>query len=250
MKKIQFKKVHKIFKSEKDSLETLKNINLSVDSGEFISIIGPSGCGKSTLFHILTGLIDEYEGEIFIDGVLLAKSDKLMSYMHQKDLLMPWRNLLSNVMLPLELQGINQNDAEKKVKELLSTFGLEGFENAYPDELSGGMRQRAALLRTFMVESDILLLDEPFASLDAISRHKMQSFLLEIWQKFKGTVLFITHDIEEAIYLSDKIFVLSNRPAEVLEVVDINIKRPRNRELLLEKEFIDIKGKLIKSLES
>lgn len=247
--KIQYKNVHKTFVSDKGSLETLKNINITVRPGEFVTIIGPSGCGKSTLFHILTGLVNNYEGEILVDGELLSDSDKLMSYMHQKDLLMPWRTLIDNAVLPLELQGGSMTEARSKVMGLLPVFGLEGFENAYPAELSGGMRQRGALLRTFMVDSDIMLLDEPFAALDAISRHKMQSFLLDIWQQFKRTVLFITHDIEEAIYLSDRIFVLSNRPAEVVEVVDINIKRPRGRHVLLEKECLDIKAKLVESLE-
>lgn len=246
--KILLKNLHKDFISNNDELSVLKDINLFVDKGEFISIIGPSGCGKSTIFHILTGLQKEYKGNVEIDGEPLQKITKKMSYMHQKDLLMPWRTLIGNVMLPLELQGYSKRDASTKVKELLPIFGLEGFENAYPKELSGGMRQRAALLRTVLIDSDIMLLDEPFGALDAINRSKMQEWLLDIWNQFKRTVMFITHDIEEAIYLSDRIYVLSERPAQIIEELNIQFPRPREKDIIITPEFLQYKRILMNAL--
>ena len=248
MHRIHMENVHKDFHSERDSLRVLDDINIYANEGEFISIIGPSGCGKSTIFHILTGLVGGYEGSVQIDGIQLSEYDKRVGYMHQKDLLMPWRNLIDNVIIPLEIQGEKKSDAKKKVMELLPVFGLEGFEKSYPSELSGGMRQRAALLRTVLVESDIMLLDEPFGALDAISRGKMQKWLLDIWSRFKRTVMFITHDIEEAIFLSDRIYVLTNRPARVLKEVKIDFERPRNKEILVSPKFVEYKRILMDAL--
>ncbi len=239
--KIEFKNVHKDFVSKSDVLKVLDDINLSVESGEFVSIIGPSGCGKSTILDVLTGIVADYDGSVKVDGIPLEKSDKRMAYMQQKDLLMPWRTLLDNVILPLELQGENKETSKKRIVEMLPIFGLDGFENAYPNELSGGMRQRAALLRTILVDSDIMLLDEPFGALDAINRSKMQAWLLKIWNEYKHTVVFITHDIEEAIYLSDKVFILGNRPAKVLKELKINFERPRSKDILLNAEFLKYK---------
>ncbi|GAA0178724.1 ABC transporter ATP-binding protein [Clostridium sediminicola] len=246
--KILLKNLHKDFISNNDKLSVLKEINLFVDEGEFISIIGPSGCGKSTIFHILTGLQQEYKGRVEIGGEPLQKIKKKMSYMHQKDLLMPWRTLIGNVRLPLELQGYSKKEASNKVKELLPIFGLEGFENAYPKELSGGMRQRAALLRTVLIDSEIMLLDEPFGALDAINRSKMQEWLLDIWNQFKRTVMFITHDIEEAIYLSDRIYVLSERPAQIIEELNIEFSRPREKDIVVTPEFLKYKKILMNAL--
>ncbi len=246
--RIHMENVHKDFYSENDVLRVLEDINIYADEGEFVSIIGPSGCGKSTIFHILTGLVGGYEGRVEIESIPLSEYDKRVGYMHQKDLLMPWRNLIDNVIIPLEIQGEKKADAKNKVMELLPVFGLEGFEKSYPNELSGGMRQRAALLRTVLVESDIMLLDEPFGALDAISRSKMQKWLLDIWSRFKRTVMFITHDIEEAIFLSDRIYVLTNRPASVLKEVKIDFERPRNKEILVSSKFLDYKKILMDAL--
>ena len=246
--RIHMENVHKDFHSENDVLRVLEDINIYADEGEFVSIIGPSGCGKSTIFHILTGLVGGYEGRVEIDSIPLSEYDKRVGYMHQKDLLMPWRNLIDNVIIPLEIQGEKKVDAKNKVMDLLPVFGLEGFEKSYPNELSGGMRQRAALLRTVLVESDIMLLDEPFGALDAISRSKMQKWLLDIWSRFKRTVMFITHDIEEAIFLSDRIYVLTSRPASVLKEVKIDFERPRNKDILVSSKFLDYKKILMDAL--
>lgn len=178
----------------------------------------------------------------------LSDYDKRIGYMHQKDLLMPWRTVIDNVIIPLEIQGEKKSRAREKVKELLPVFGLEGFENAYPNELSGGMRQRAALLRTVLVDSDIMLLDEPFGALDAINRTAMQNWLLDIWSRFERSVMFITHDIEEAIFLSDRVYVLTQRPARVLQEIKIEFERPRTKEILVSQKFIEYKKILMNSL--
>lgn len=247
--KIQFKNISIEYEWNNGILKVLNNINMNIKDGEFVSIIGPSGCGKSTLFHILTQIEPRYTGSIYIEGVPLNQYKKKMSYMHQKDLLMPWRTMMDNVVLPLELQGVSKKKAYEKFNELLPAFGLEKFEKAYPNEMSGGMKKRASLFRTIMVESDIMLLDEPFGALDAINRLKMQEWLLKIWRQFKHTVLFVTHDIEEAIFLSDRIYVLSDRPARVIKEIDIKFLRPRGTNILTSDEFFKYKKVLLEALK-
>jgi NitT/TauT family transport system ATP-binding protein len=247
--KIYIKNVKKTFKEGNEELEVLKDINVILNNGEFVSIIGPSGCGKSTIFHILTQIEKHDEGIVEIDGVSINKIKKGIGYMPQKDLLMPWRNLIDNVSMPLEIQGVSKGERVRKIEKLLPIFGLEGFEKAYPYQLSGGMRQRAALLRTILINSDVMLLDEPFAALDAINRSNMQEWLLDIWQKFKHSVFFITHDVEEAIYLSDRIYVLSHRPARVIDEIKIDFSRPRKKEMILTPEFLEYKRRILKLLD-
>lgn len=229
-------------------LHTLENIFLELKKNQFVSVLGPSGCGKSTLFNIISGLEEPDHGEIIIDGKVYNGKTGRVSYMHQKDLLLPWNNILDNVCLPLYIKGENKTDAHQKAKKHIPDFGLEGFEDNYPSQLSGGMRQRAALLRTYLFAQDIMLLDEPFGNLDAITRRKMQDWLLGLFDKLDASVLFITHDIDEAIFLSDRIYLLSKRPAVVRKVFDINIKRPRNKEILTSPEFNKLKEEIIKLL--
>ncbi len=245
MRKIFLEKVRKDFVDGQDKLEVLKNISMTLYTGELVSIIGPSGCGKSTIFHLLTKIEERDGGIIEIEGKPIEEYDKGIGYMPQKDLLMPWRNLLDNVRIPLEIQGMDKQKSIHRIRDLLPIFGLEGFEHSYPHQLSGGMRQRAALLRTMLIDSDILLLDEPFAALDAINRAKMQDWLLEICNTFKPSVFFITHDVDEGIYLSDRIYVLSQRPAEVLEELKIDFPRPREKGMMLTTEFLEYKKCLI-----
>lgn len=230
-------------------LNVLNDICLKLYDGEFVSIIGPSGCGKSTIFNIICGLENSYEGSITVDGGMLEDCHKKFAYMPQKDLLMPWKKLKENLALPLEIQGIDKKDAYEKMAGYIPVFGLEGFENAYPSELSGGMRQRAALLRTFLIDSDIMLLDEPFGALDAINRDKMQRWLLDVWNNFRRSVLFITHSIDEAIYLSDRVYVLSERPARVKLGLKIDLERPRSKEIITSKKFTEYKALLLDALE-
>jgi NitT/TauT family transport system ATP-binding protein len=168
--------------------------------------------------------------------------------MPQKDLLMPWRTIYKNIILPLEIDGRLNSSQALEVTKLIKEFGLEGFENYYPSEISGGMKQRAGLLRTFLMNSDIMLLDEPFGALDAITRMNMQEWLLTVLNEHKKSVLFITHDIDEAVFLSDRVYVLSDRPASVLTIVDIEFERPRTREMLSTYEFLEYKNRILKAL--
>jgi len=198
-----------------DRVFTLSNISLSVDCHEFAVILGPSGCGKSTLLNIVSGLIIPDQGRIEIGNEDWTGRTGRVSYMQQKDLLLPSRNILDNVCIPLLLKGAEKREAHNKARVYLKDFGLDGFEKYYPRQLSGGMRQRAALLRTYLFTSDIMLMDEPFAGLDAITRRKMQLWLKKLCTNYRPSVLFVTHDIDEALLLADRIYVFSPRPAEV-----------------------------------
>lgn len=201
---------------------TLKNLSLSLKKHEVVVILGPSGCGKSTLLHIISGLMEPDQGRVFIDGEDHTGQTGRVSYMQQKDLLLDSRNIIDNVSLPLLLKGIPKAEARRQAGLHLEEFGLAGFAGYYPRQLSGGMKQRAALLRTCLFRSDILLLDEPFAALDAITRRKMHLWLIDLQQRFRSSVLFVTHDIEEALLIAARIYVLSARPAQVR--LEINIQ--------------------------
>ena len=205
--------ISNLSKKYKDKL-ILKDINLHVYEDEVVSIIGPSGCGKSTIFNILSNLTTCDSGNVDING--------RFSYMYQKDLLLPYKNIIDNVSLPLVLKGKKKKKSRETVKPYFSTFGLEGYENKYPDELSGGMRQRVNFMRTFVNSSDIMLLDEPFGALDSITRSSMQNWLLDIKKEIKSTILLITHDIDEAIILSDRIYILSNKPAVITKEIFVD----------------------------
>jgi ABC-type nitrate/sulfonate/bicarbonate transport system ATPase subunit len=198
-----------------DRVLTLSNISLSLDCHEFAVILGPSGCGKSTLLNIIAGLIVPDQGRIEIGGIDWTGRTGRASYMQQKDLLLPSRDILNNVCIPLILKGTDKQEAYATARLYLKDFGLDGFEKYYPRQLSGGMRQRAALLRTYLFTSDIMLMDEPFAGLDAITCRKMQLWFKKICTNYKPTVLFVTHDIDEALLLADSIYVFSPRPAQV-----------------------------------
>ncbi|GHH96884.1 ABC transporter ATP-binding protein [Neobacillus kokaensis] len=216
-----------------------QKINLTVNPGEFVSVIGSSGSGKSTLFKLITGLLEPDQGKIGINGDFSGGRLGKVGYMPQKDLLLPWRPVLDNVLLPLEVRGKKGNLAE--AREWLSRFGLSDYENAFPDELSGGMRQRAAFLRTMMTGKDLLLLDEPFGALDALTKRKMHSWLLGLWEDLQKTVLFITHDLEEAILLSDRIYLIGDGNVQEWKV---NLPRPRNSEQIYQPAFIELRKEL------
>lgn len=214
--------INNLCKNYKDKL-ILKDINLHVYEDEIVSIIGPSGCGKSTIFNILSNLATYDSGSVDING--------RFSYMYQKDLLLPYKTIIDNVSLPLILKGEKKKKSREIVKPYFSTFGLEGYENKYPRELSGGMRQRVNFMRTFINSSDIMLLDEPFGALDSITRSSMQNWLLDIKKEVKSTILLITHDIDEAIILSDRVYILSDKPAVVAKEIFID-KRIYNKDNL------------------
>ena len=225
-------------------LPTLEDISLKLKRNQFVSILGPSGCGKSTLFNIISGLEMPDRGKVIIDDRQYNGKTGRVSYMRQKDLLFPWNNIINNVCLPLFVKGGNKKNSYARAKKYFRDFGLEGFEDKYPNQLSGGMRQRAALLRTYLFADDIMLLDEPFGNLDAITRRKMQLWLLEILKKINASVLFITHDIDEAIFLSDRIYLLSKRPAVVREIFDIDIRRSHDKKLFTTPEFNKLKEEI------
>ncbi|SMO84530.1 ABC transporter ATP-binding protein [Melghirimyces algeriensis] len=221
--------------------QVIDQITLTVEEGTFISIIGPSGCGKSTLFNIISGLERPTAGRVIKDGREITGETGYVSYMLQKDCLFPWRTVLENAVLSAEVAGENKRKALERAEELLSVFGLKGYANEYPARLSGGMRQRAALLRTVMANQDLWLLDEPMGSLDALTRERMQDWLLGILEQFPKTVLFITHSIDEAVYLSDRVVVFSPRPARIKDELTIHLPRPRKRELMTSESFLQAK---------
>ncbi|PIC62706.1 ABC transporter ATP-binding protein [Sporosarcina sp. P13] len=247
---LEFDSVSFHYQAAKTSLPTaiLDHVHLRVHEGEFVSIIGPSGYGKSTLFRLITGLENPDGGQILVNGEASDNRLGQVGYMPQQDLLMPWRTILENVRLPLELQGKKQ--AHARIIELLADFGLAGVENTYPANLSGGMRQRVSFLRTVLTGSNILLLDEPFSALDAITRLTMQEWLVDQWQKFDKTILFITHDIDEALFLSDRIFVLAEKPVQTIREIVVPLDRPRTMRNLAQPEMIELKERLISELRS
>ncbi len=231
-------------------LPVLNNISLHVGKGEFVAVLGPSGSGKSTLLKIAAGLLKPDRGQVFSDGVDVTGRPRLVGYMPQQDLLFPWKTLKQNASLPLLAAGISKNEAYARVNELLPVFGLNGFADYYPYQLSGGMRQRGALLRTMMIESDLWLLDEPFAALDALTRESLQDWLLDIWGRFKRSVLFVTHSIDEAIYLSDRIYVITERPGKIAVEQAISLSRPRSRKIVTTSLFSCYKQALINALSN
>jgi len=246
--RIELRSISKIFRGKDHAVPALEGISFKVLPGEFVTIIGASGSGKSTLFNICVGLLEPDEGEIMIDGRTPENRAGMLGYMPQHDLLLPWRNVLDNVLLPLEIQGVPRREARQKAFEMLPHFGLETFENEYPSALSGGMRQRAALLRTWLMGSSTLLLDEPFGALDALTRMELRNWLLRVWQEFERTVMFITHDVEEAVYLGDRVIVLSARPGEIKHELMINLPRPRRQGMIAQSEFAQLVRELLEVL--
>jgi NitT/TauT family transport system ATP-binding protein len=222
--KLELRDIRKSF----DDLNVLDGVSLHVGKGEFVSMLGPSGAGKSTLFQVLTGATRADGGEVRLDGERLEGPTGRFAFMPQRDALLPWRRILANTTLGLEVQGVSRREARDRVLPLLAQFGLAGFERHYPAQLSGGMRQRAALVRTVVQKREILLLDEPFGALDALTRASMQRWLEEMWERFQWTALLITHDVREAVFLSDRIYVLSARPARVVREVEVPLSRPRS----------------------
>jgi ABC-type nitrate/sulfonate/bicarbonate transport system ATPase subunit len=230
------------------SLPVLGGVSLAAGRAEFVSIIGPSGCGKSTLFNVVAGLEDPTAGEVLFDGDCPVSRLGLVGYMPQKDLLLPWRTVLDNVVLGLEVRGVNREAARQAALARFPHFGLAGFERSRPSELSGGMRQRAAFLRTLLLGRDVLLLDEPFGALDALTRAEMQEWLIRVWEEERPTVVFVTHDVDEAVLLSDRIYVLSERPAVVRREVVVDLPRPRRYDLETTPAFGEMKAKVLAAL--
>ncbi|MDI9619455.1 MAG: ABC transporter ATP-binding protein [Candidatus Nezhaarchaeota archaeon] len=235
------KGLRKVFEGS-PPLVALENIDLDIYEGEFLCIVGPSGCGKTTLLRVIAGLEKPTDGEVLLRGrpILGPGPDRVMVF--QEHTLFPWRTVLGNVMFGLELKGIPKDKALEAANSYIRLVGLEGFEHMYPHELSGGMRQRVAIARALACDPEMLLMDEPFSALDAQSRNYMQRELMEIWSKTGKTVVFVTHNVEEAIYLGDRIAVLTYRPARLRDVISIELPRPRDR---LGQEFIELRAKVL-----
>jgi putative hydroxymethylpyrimidine transport system ATP-binding protein len=233
-------------------LRVLDDVSLSVADGEFVSLVGPSGCGKSTLFAALAGLVSAPEGTvrgaIELDGAPVRGSP--FGYMPQKDLLFPWRTVLDNTTLGLEVAGTPRREARERARPLFEPFGLAGFEGSRPAELSGGMRQRAALLRTVVGGRDVLLLDEPFGALDALTRVGMQEWLQGMHERYGWTTLLITHDVREAAFLSDRVVVLSARPARIRREVAVGLPRPRTVDVLTDPRSAAVEAELLEVLRA
>ncbi|MDR1625599.1 MAG: ABC transporter ATP-binding protein [Spirochaetia bacterium] len=209
-------------------LQVLKDFSLQVKSGEFLVIVGPSGCGKSVLLNILGGLAAKNGGSVTIDGNEVTEPNERLGYVFQQYALFPWRTALSNIEYPLEIRRVDAALRRAKARHLLRLIGLSGFEKWHPNQLSGGMQQRIAIARALAIEPEVLLMDEPFAALDNQTRELLQVELLQIWEGIHNTVVFVTHSIEEAIFLADRVIVMTSRPGQVKEIVDINIPRPRD----------------------
>jgi ABC-type nitrate/sulfonate/bicarbonate transport system ATPase subunit len=240
----------KRFESRGGAVQALDGLDLEVTGGEFVSVIGPSGCGKSTLFNLLAGLEEPSAGTVWLDGDRCDAGRLLgrVGYMPQHDLLMPWRTVLDNTILGLEVAGVGRAEARRRALALFPAFGLAGFEGRRPGELSGGMRQRAALLRTFLAGREVILLDEPFGALDSLTRAGMQQWLVEVWEAHRKTILLITHDVDEALFLSDRVYVLSPRPGRVELALEVDLPRPRSYELITTEAFVERKRLLLEHL--
>ena len=241
MKKLEVKNISKSY----DGKQILKDISIELNCGELVCLLGVSGGGKTTLFNIISGLVEPDSGQVYLDGINITNKSGRISYMLQKDLLLPYRTIEDNVALPLFLNGTKKKEARKIVSPLFSQFGLDGYQKKYPSQLSGGMRQRAAFLRTYMFSKDVALLDEPFSALDTITKSSMHKWYLDIMSQIDMSTIFITHDIDEAILISDRIYVLSGSPGELKGEIVINEKRPRSENFNLTTEFLDYKRKIL-----
>jgi len=230
-----------VFNSDGQEFVALAPIDLEVPAGRFISLIGPSGCGKSTIFNVVAGLLAPTTGRVLIDGVDATGMIGQVGYMLQKDLLLPWRTVLDNVALGMEIRGVPLSEARERAAPLLQRYGLGGFENRYPSALSGGMRQRAALLRTLLIDMDVILLDEPFGALDAQTKSLMQEWLLQLFNDFGRTVVFVTHDVEEAVFLSDDVYIMASRPGRMIDKMPVDLPRPRDRSIVSSPRFVAMK---------
>jgi ABC-type nitrate/sulfonate/bicarbonate transport system ATPase subunit len=230
--------------------EVLRDLTMEARRGEFVSILGPSGSGKSTTFGVLTGAVRPDAGRVLLDGEELRDPAGAFAYMPQRDVLLPWRRIRENATLGLEVRGTKRAEARRQVEPLLETFGLGDFGSAYPAQLSGGMRQRAALLRTVVQGCDVLLLDEPFGALDALTRTEMQAWVQGVWERYRWTVVLITHDVREAVFLSDRVYVLSARPGTVVHEVEVPLPRPRTVGSLADPRAARLEAELLEALLS
>ena len=229
---IAVRNVHKTYRSSLADVPALAGISFDVDAREFVSIVGASGCGKSTLLRIIGGIGDATNGEVVIDGTPVSGPRRDVGFVFQEATLLPWRNVLQNAMIGIEILGLDQRAYRERAMDLIRLVGLEGFEQRLPDELSGGMQQRAALVRALLHDPKLLLLDEPFGALDALTRESMGVELLRVWSANRTSIVFVTHSVLESLFLSDRVVVFSARPGRVLDIVKVGLPRPRRLEML------------------
>ena len=249
--KIVFENITKIFKTRSQTITAVKDFSMSIEEGEFVSIIGPSGCGKSTIIRMLDGIIKPTSGKIYISGELISDRKKMpsdilrkMGFIFQQPNLLPWYTVRENVALPLKVFGLSGMEWEKRVDELMEMVGLAAYKNHYPVEISQGAEQMAGVIRAMVYDPEILLMDEPFGSLDDTSREQMDMKLMDIWASTGKTIMFITHSVEEALLLSSRIYVMATNPGRLTDVVDINLERPRTLTMIDDPIFIDYEMRL------
>ncbi len=238
----------KDIKKKFDNNIVLDGISIDINEGEIVSLIGVSGSGKTTLFNIISGVLQPDSGKVYLNGEDITGRTGKVSYMLQKDLLLPFRTVEDNIALPLLLKGESKKSSREKVSEHLGYFGLKGYEKLYPSKLSGGMKQRAALLRTYLFSKDMALLDEPFSALDTITKAKMWAWYLDIMNSIKLSTLFITHDIDEAIFLSNRVYIMSDKPASIKKIIDIDYDGKRDEKFKLSDAFLRYKRQIVENI--
>jgi NitT/TauT family transport system ATP-binding protein len=232
----------------KQQFEALQNVSIKVSPGEFVCLLGPSGCGKSTLLGSLAGHLQPSAGSIFVDGENVTGPHPERGLVFQQHTLFPWKKVLDNVSFGLKMKGVARRERHQAARELLQVVGLEEFENSYPSQLSGGMQQRVEIARVLINRPRVMLMDEPFGALDAQTRMKMQELLLDIWTQMKTTIVFITHDIDEALFLADRILVMSPRPGRIIDEIKLDFARPRGTELVTSADFVALKRRCLQLL--
>jgi NitT/TauT family transport system ATP-binding protein len=243
--KIKIQNIKKIFNTGK-KVVALNKVNLDINKKEIAVILGPSGCGKSTLLYLIAGFEKPTNGKIYLDGHIIKKPGADRGFVFQDFALYPWRTVLRNITFGLEIKGISKAEAEKKALDYIRIVGLKGFEHAYPHTLSGGMKQRVGLARALVYDPEVLLMDEPFGALDAQTRKLMQMELVKIWEKMKKTIIFVTHSVIEAVYLADRVFIMTARPGKIKGVIDVNLPRPRD---YTDKNYLKYRKQILDLLE-
>ncbi len=243
---IEIKNINKSFDGRGKNLSVLEEISLTIDDGELVCLLGPSGCGKTTLLRLIAGLDQPTSGEIIANGELVEKPSGDRAVIFQQYSLFPWLTVIQNVTFGLEISGGSKEENIQAAERYLKSVGLLEFKDSYPHELSGGMKQRVAIIRSLLNHSPILLMDEPFSALDMQNRHKLQEQLIGVWKRFENTIVFVTHDVDEAVYLADKIVLLDKNPGKIAEIISVDLERPRKRD---SHEFLDIQESIVGKLD-
>ena len=242
--KLKIDNVYKEYQGRNGKTIALNGVSLDIKENEFICVVGPSGCGKSTLLNIIAGLLEPTSGTVSLDGKVIEGTGVERGVVFQQYALFPWRTVLKNVMIPLEMKKVTKAEAEAIARKYIKSVGLEGFEKSFPKELSGGMKQRVAIARAYAANPEVLLLDEPFGALDAQTRVQLQSELLETWEKERKTCFFITHDVDEAVILAQRVIIMSARPGRIKKIVDIDIPYPRTQATKTDPRFLELKSEI------